>query len=65
MYKWKIRTAKNYEELEKLVESIQDDGWTVEKIDMNAVAVIAYKPKKQILNENEEWDNDYGQQSIN
>ena len=65
VYKWKIRTAKSYKELEKLVESIQDDGWTIEKIDMNAVAVIAYKPKKQKLNEEEEWDNDYGQQSIN
>ena len=66
MYKWKIRTAKSYAELEKLVESIQDDGWTVEKIDMNAIAVIAYKPKKQKLNETEDWgDNDYGQQSIN
>ena len=66
MYKWKIRTAKNYKELEKLVESIQDDGWTVEKIDMNAIAVIAYKPKKEKLNETGDWgDNDYGQQSIN
>ena len=66
MYEWKIRTAKSYAELEKLVESIQDDGWTIEKIDMNAVAVIAYKPKKQRLDETDEWgDRDYGQQGIN
>ncbi len=66
MYEWKIRTAKSYAELEKLVESIQDDGWTIEKIDMNAVAVIAYKPKKQRLDETDKWgDRDYGQQGIN
>ena len=66
MYEWKIRTAKSYEELEKLVENIQDEGWTIEKIDMNAVAVIAYKPKKPRLDETHDWgDRDYGQQNIN
>ena len=66
VYKWKIRTAKNYKELEKLVESIQDDGWTVEKIDMNAIAVIAYRPKKERLDDTDDWgDKDYGQQRIN
>ena len=66
MYEWKIRTAKSYEELEKLVENIQDEGWTIEKIDMNAVAVIAYKPKKPRLDETDDWgDRDYGQQNIN
>lgn len=66
MYEWKIRTAKSYKELEKLVESIQDDGWTIEKIDMKAVAVVAYRPRKQRLDETPDWgDNDYGQQGLN
>ena len=66
MYEWKIRTADSYAELEKLVEDIQDEGWTIEKIDMKAVAVVAYRPRKQKLNETEDWgDRDYGQQGIN
>ena len=63
MYEWKIRTAKNYKELEKLVESIQDEVWTIEKIDMKAIAVVAYRPRKQQLTENE-WDFDFGQQPL-
>ena len=63
MNEWKIRTAKNYKELEKLVESIQADGWTIEKIDMKAIAVVAYRSKTQQLTENE-WDFDYGQQGL-
>ena len=67
MYEWKIRVAKNYNELEKLVEQIQEDGWTIEKIDMASVAVIAYRPKKELLTEEEkgDWgDRDYGQQGL-
>ena len=79
MYNWKIRVAKDYAELEKLVERIQDEGWTIDKIDMKTVSVIAYKRKDQfkdreLLTEQQdegninpadafEWDGDYGQQS--
>jgi hypothetical protein len=59
VYEWKIRAADDYKELEKLVEQIQDDGWTIEKIDMGTVSVIAYRPRKQedrseLLNESQD-----------
>ena len=46
MYEWKIRVAKSYKELEKLVEQIQSEGWTIEKIDVKSVSVVAYKAKQ-------------------
>ncbi len=78
MYEWKIKVAKNLKELEKLVEEIQSEGWTIEKIDVKSVSVVAYKAKKarpDLLveqqdqgyvdpHQTEEWDRDYGQQSF-
>ena len=67
MYEWKMKVAKDYDELEKLVEQIQEEGWTIDKIDMGTVSVVAYRLKKQKLRETDdwkEWDNDYGQQEI-
>tara|TARA_R110000824_G_scaffold180493_1_gene360927 strand:- start:574 stop:771 length:198 start_codon:yes stop_codon:yes gene_type:complete len=62
---WKIRVAKNNKDLERLVEEIQADGWTIDKIDVATVSVVAYRPKKNRLDETDEWgDNDYGQQRI-
>ncbi len=46
MYEWKIKVADNYRELEKLVEQIQAEGWTIEKIDVKSISVVAYKAKK-------------------
>ena len=64
-YEWKIRVAKSYKELEKMVELIQEEGWTVDKIDVASVSVVAYRPKQQRLDENKDWgDNDYGQQEL-
>ena len=77
MYEWKIRVANSYKELEKLVEQIQSEGWTIEKIDVKSVSVVAYKAKEarpDLLVEQQEeginepnpttdWDRgDYGQQ---
>ena len=77
MYEWKIRVANSYKELEKLVEQIQSEGWTIEKIDVKSISVVAYKAKKarpDLLVEQQEeginspnsatdWDRgDYGQQ---
>jgi len=72
MYEWKIRVATSLKELEQLVESIQSDGWTIEKIDVKTVSVVAYRAKKctnELLLEQQddgsEWiDRDYGQQKI-
>ena len=69
MYEWKIRVAKNLKELEQLVESIQLEGWTIEKIDVKTVSVVAYRAKgckEQLLTEDgPEWiDRDYGQQKL-
>jgi len=79
VYKWKIKVAKNLKELEELVEQIQSEGWTVEKIDVKSVSVVAYKAKEtrpDLLVEQQEegrnspqsgfeWDRgDYGQQQI-
>ena len=78
MYEWKIKVANSLRELEKLVEQIQSEGWTIEKIDVKSVSVVAYKPKagrSELLVEEQdggyinpketpEWDRDYGQQSI-
>ena len=64
-YEWKIRVAKSYKELEKLVESVQKEGWIVDKIDVASVSVVAYRPKQQRLDEMKDWgDNDYGQQEL-
>ena len=77
MYEWKIRVAKSLKELEKIVEEIQSKGWTIEKIDVKSVSVVAYKAKKArpdlLIEQQEEglhdpnqatdWDRgDYGQQ---
>ena len=80
MYEWKIKVASSLKELEKLVEKIQSEGWTIEKIDVKSVSVVAYKAKQtrpDLLVEqqdqghidptqtlHEEWDRDYGQQSL-
>ena len=79
MYKWKIKVADNLKELEKLVEQIQSEGWTVEKIDVKSISVVAYKAKEtrpDLLVEQQEegrvtpqsgfeWDRgDYGQQGL-
>ena len=67
MYEWKIRVAKNLKELEQLVESIQSEGWTIEKIDVKTVSVVAYRAKRgtnQLLVEQDPVDMDYGQQSL-
>tara|TARA_R110002110_G_scaffold219396_1_gene433439 strand:- start:144 stop:383 length:240 start_codon:yes stop_codon:yes gene_type:complete len=79
VYKWKIKVADNLKELEKLVEQIQSEGWTVEKIDVKSISVVAYKAKEaksELLVEEQdegritpqsgfEWDRgDYGQQSL-
>ena len=78
MYEWKIKVASSLKELEKLVEQIQSEGWTIEKIDVKSVSVVAYKLKErrsQLLVEEQdeghinpketpEWDRDYGQQSL-
>ena len=62
---WKIKVAKNNKDLEKLVEEIQADGWTIDKIDVASVSVVAYRPKRKRLDETDEWgDRDYGQQEI-
>lgn len=64
-YEWKIRVAKSYKDLEKMVELIQEEGWTIDKIDVASVSVVAYRPKQQRLDENKDWgDNDYGQQEL-
>ena len=77
MYEWKIKVADSLKHLEKLVEQIQSEGWTIEKIDVKSVSVVAYKAKKarpDLLVEQQEeginspnsatdWDRgDYGQQ---
>ena len=79
MYEWKIKVASSLKELEKLVEQIQSEGWTIEKIDVKSVSVVAYKEKQakpDLLVEQQEegrnspqsgfeWDRgDYGQQQI-
>ena len=78
MYEWKIKVASSLKELEKIVEQIQSEGWTIEKIDVKSVSVVAYKAKKTrpdlIVEQQEEgfsnpqetpeWDRDYGQQSL-
>ena len=79
MYEWKIKVANSLRELEKLVEQIQSEGWTIEKIDVKSVSVVAYKAKRgnnQLLVEQqdegqidpvslvEEWEKDYGQQAL-
>ena len=78
MYEWKIRVANNLKHLEQLVEEIQSEGWTIEKIDVKSVSVVAYKAKEarpDLLveqqeegfvdpHQTEEWDQDYGQQSF-
>ena len=79
MYEWKIKVASSLRELEKIVEQIQSEGWTIEKIDVKSVSVVAYKAKKtrpDLLVEQQEegritppsgfeWDRgDYGQQQI-
>ena len=79
MYEWKIKVASSLKELEKIVEQIQSEGWTIEKIDVKSVSVVAYKAKKtrpDLLVEQQEegrvspqsgfeWDRgDYGQQQI-
>ena len=46
MYEWKIKVASSLRELEKIVEQIQSEGWTIEKIDVKSVSVVAYKAKK-------------------
>ena len=46
MYEWKIKVASSLRELEKLVEQIQSEGWTIEKIDVKSVSVVAYKAKE-------------------
>ena len=46
MYNWKIRVANSLKELEKIVEQIQSEGWTIEKIDVKSVSVVAYKAKE-------------------
>ena len=79
MFEWKIKVASSLKELEKVVEQIQSEGWTIEKIDVKSVSVVAYKAKKAkpdlLLERQEEgritpqsgfeWDRgDYGQQEI-
>jgi len=78
VYEWKIKVASSLKELEKLVEQIQSEGWTIEKIDVKSVSVVAYKLKarrSELLveeqdeghidpHQTEEWDRDYGQQSL-
>tara|TARA_R110000796_G_C14212724_1_gene393473 strand:+ start:113 stop:352 length:240 start_codon:yes stop_codon:yes gene_type:complete len=79
VYEWKIKVASSLKELEKIVEQIQSEGWTIEKIDVKSVSVVAYKAKKtrpDLLVEQQEegrvspqsgfeWDRgDYGQQQI-
>ena len=78
MFEWKIRVASNLKHLEKLVEEIQSEGWTIEKIDVKSVSVVAYKEKQskpELLVEEQdegqidprqtpEWDQDYGQQAF-
>ena len=78
MYEWKIRVANNLKHLEQLVEEIQSEGWTIEKIDVKSVSVVAYKEKQskpELIVEKQdegqidprqtpEWDQDYGQQAF-
>ena len=45
MYEWKIKVASSLKELEKIVEQIQSEGWTIEKIDVKSVSVVAYKAR--------------------
>ena len=57
MIEWKIRVAKNLKDLEKLVEKIQLEGWTIDKIDVKSVSVVAYKAKNkapELLNEQQD-----------
>tara|TARA_R110001599_G_scaffold155164_1_gene340943 strand:- start:245 stop:484 length:240 start_codon:yes stop_codon:yes gene_type:complete len=79
VFEWKIKVASSLKELEKIVEQIQSEGWTIEKIDVKSVSVVAYKEKRskpELLVEQQEegritpqsgfeWDRgDYGQQQI-
>ena len=75
MYEWKIKVANSLRELEKLVEQIQSEGWTIEKIDVNSISVVAYKAKRcknELLLETQDEgqisphieDRDYGQQAF-
>jgi len=77
VYEWKIKVASSLRELEKLVEQIQSEGWTIEKIDVKSVSVVAYKAKRaknELLLETQDAgyidphsileDRDYGQQSL-
>jgi len=78
VYEWKIKVASSLKELEKIVEQIQSEGWTIEKIDVKSVSVVAYKEKQskpELLVEEQdegqidprktpEWDQDYGQQAF-
>ena len=77
MYERKIKVASSLKELEKIVEKIQSEGWTIEKIDVKSVSVVAYKAKRaknELLLETQDEgyidphsiieDRDYGQQAL-
>ena len=79
MFEWKVKVASSLKELEKVVEQIQSEGWTIEKVDVKSVSVVAYKAKETkselIVEEQDEgrispqagfeWDRgDYGQQEF-
>ena len=77
MYEWKIKVASNLQDLEKLVEEVQADGWTIEKIDVTTISLMAYRakenPPQPLLEKQDEGhiepdsiieDRDYGQQSL-
>jgi len=46
--KWVIRTAESSEELVKLSEDLENDGWTIRTISMDNLSVLASKRKERL-----------------
>ena len=48
---WTIKQADNLEHLSVLVQRLEEDGWTIKKVDTTMKCVVAARPKKTRLDD--------------
>jgi len=48
---WTIKQADNLEHLSVLVQRLEEDGWTIKKVDTTMKCVVAARPEKTRLDD--------------
>jgi len=48
---WTVKQADNLEHLSVLAQKLEEEGWTIKKVDTTMMCLVAAKPQQQRLDD--------------